>query len=91
MTNKAEGTHLVSDEKILQYASQYVQPNAKEVRRACEHIRDIYEADRYALLREKDATIAFMKDLESAALMNRHMVAAERIRTFLSTLTPDQK
>lgn len=36
---------LMGDDKIAQYASQYVQPNAREVRRACEHVRDIYEPE----------------------------------------------
>ncbi len=35
----------MSDEKIAQYASQYVQPNAREVKCACEHTRDVYEPE----------------------------------------------
>lgn len=41
---------LMSDEKVLQYASQYVAPYSSEVKRACDHVREIYEQDRAKLL-----------------------------------------
>ncbi len=71
MTNKAEGTHLVSDEKIIKtsesYADLMITKNDGESYSThlsgCEYgsknIRDIYEADRSALLRERDALQAF--------------------------------
>jgi hypothetical protein len=66
MTNKAEGTHLVSDEQIIKtsesYADLMMTKNDGESYSThlsgCEYgsknIRDIYEADRSALLRERD-------------------------------------
>jgi len=37
---------ILSDEKILRYASQYVAPTSREIKRACDHVRDTYEAQR---------------------------------------------
>ena len=44
----------VSDEQIAQYASQYVLPYASEVKRACEHMRSLYEPHVQQLVRERD-------------------------------------
>ena len=54
---------LVTDEQIAQYAAQYVQPNAREVRRACEHMREAYEVHRATLLKERDEASVYLNTL----------------------------
>jgi hypothetical protein len=111
MTNKAEGTHLVSDEQIIKtsesYADLMMTKNDGESYSThlsgCEYgsknIRDIYEADRSALLREKNEAVKNLRELFSMVqALPGHtevgfygVMTIKRVRAFLSTLTPDQK
>ena len=56
----------VSDEQIAQYASQYVLPYASEVKRACEHMRNLYEPHVQQLVRERDEALAKVAKAEEA-------------------------
>ncbi len=60
-------TPYVSDSKIAQYASQYVQPYDREVKRACDHMRDLYEARLSAIIKERDDARAQLKEVEKAS------------------------
>ncbi len=58
-------TPFVSDTQIAQYASQYVPPYGKEVRRGCNHIRDLYESHLAEVRRERDEAVDVLKRVHS--------------------------
>ena len=73
-----ESTPLVTDEQIHDRVDEYVLPYRTEITRVVKEYRDIYEADRAALLKERDEAMRLVRQSEGVLIEARVYVDANR-------------